>query len=67
MPWWVQFLVALGAVLGVVCLGLIAKGIFALRDAISSLGKSIEQIKPPSVADLIARLHCFEEIVSTHF
>jgi hypothetical protein len=56
MPWWVQLVVALGAVLGLVCLGVIAKGIFALRDAISSLEKSIEQIKPQSLADLIARI-----------
>jgi hypothetical protein len=60
MPWWVQFLIALGAVLGAVCLGVIAKGIFAIRDAISSLQKSIEQIakeaKLPSLADLITRI-----------
>ena len=56
MAWWIQLLIALGAVLSIVCLGVIAKGIFAIRDAISRLEKSIEQIKPPSIADLIARI-----------
>lgn len=65
MLWWFQLLIAVSAVFSALKLGVIAEGVFALRDAIASLENSIQQIskehEPPSIAKLMQESHFGEE------